>query len=558
MERSDALAGAIRYHDRTKHRPGRFARSLGYMDWDTQPDPFRRYEGAPSLRLDEVAPTESPTFDQLYTPQALACRAVDRAAISQLLYDSMALSAWKSYGGERWSLRCNPSSGNLHPTETYLIAAGIDELSSQPGLYHYDVLHHALERRATLPDDLWSALAAELPGASLLIGLSSIHWREAWKYGERAFRYCQHDVGHAIAAIAMAAAPLGWQVQLLDGPGDAECGTLLGIEDQRGDEAEAADALLLVTTAGEPTAATRDRIRSWRPPAAAIDALRQLELAGTPNQLSSSHHRWPVIDEAAAASAYPGGAGSEAPRSTPTAAASVDATVAPGLCPALGSGRRILRDRRSAVAMDGSTSMDRASFYRLLCRTLPAPATPPLAALSWRPAIHLVLFVHRVAGLDRGVYALVRDPAALEPFRSALDRGFTWELAPDAPAGLPLYRIDEGDVRLAARQLSCDQAIASDGAFAVAMIAELEPRLQDNGPWFYRRLFWEAGAVGQILYLEAEAAGLRGTGIGCFFDDAVHEVLGLSGHRYQSLYHFTVGGPVHDPRLRTLPPYAHR
>lgn len=50
--------------------------------------------------------------------------------------------------------------------------------------------------------------------------------------------------------------------------------------------------------------------------------------------------------------------------------------------------------------------------------------------------------------------------------------------------------------------------------------------------------------LGQILYLEAEAAGVHGTGIGWFFDDAVHGVLGLNDLRWQSLYHFTVGEPL--------------
>ena len=77
----------------------------------------------------------------------------------------------------------------------------------------------------------------------------------------------------------------------------------------------------------------------------------------------------------------------------------------------------------------------------------------------------------------------------------------------------------------------------------------------DGGPAAYQRLFWEAGAVGQALYLEAEAAGMRGTGIGCFFDDGVHELLGIADHSLQSLYHFTVGGPVDDPRLATQPGY---
>jgi hypothetical protein len=62
--------------------------------------------------------------------------------------------------------------------------------------------------------------------------------------------------------------------------------------------------------------------------------------------------------------------------------------------------------------------------------------------------------------------------------------------------------------------------------------------------------------VGQSLYLEAEAAGFRGTGIGCFFDDPVHQAFGLRGKDWQSLYHFTVGTPVEDRRLKTLDPYA--
>jgi hypothetical protein len=72
----------------------------------------------------------------------------------------------------------------------------------------------------------------------------------------------------------------------------------------------------------------------------------------------------------------------------------------------------------------------------------------------------------------------------------------------------------------------------------------------------YRRLFWETGVIGQVLYLEAEAFGVRATGIGCFFDDPVHQVLGFSDATYQLLYHFTTGGPVEDPRLTTLPPYG--
>jgi hypothetical protein len=133
---------------------------------------------------------------------------------------------------------------------------------------------------------------------------------------------------------------------------------------------------------------------------------------------------------------------------------------------------------------------------------------------------------------------------------------FTWTRPPGCPQELPLFVLEAGNARRLAAQVSCGQAIAGESAFSLGMIAEFEPRLRREGPWFYRRLFWETGVIGQVLYLEAEAHGVRATGIGCFFDDPVHDVLGIEGMSFQSLYHFTTGGAIDDPRLTTLPPYG--
>jgi hypothetical protein len=61
--------------------------------------------------------------------------------------------------------------------------------------------------------------------------------------------------------------------------------------------------------------------------------------------------------------------------------------------------------------------------------------------------------------------------------------------------------------------LSRHQEIAGDGAFALAMLASLATLVRQR-PFLYRHLNWECGLIGQVLYLEAEAHGLRGTGIG--------------------------------------------
>ena len=65
-----------------------------------------------------------------------------------------------------------------------------------------------------------------------------------------------------------------------------------------------------------------------------------------------------------------------------------------------------------------------------------------------------------------------------------------------------------------------------------------------------RLRFWEYGVVGYLSYLEAEATGLRAFGImGRFFDDEMHELVGIGRPCINS----TVGGPVDDARLSTLP-----
>jgi hypothetical protein len=179
-------------------------------------------------------------------------------------------------------------------------------------------------------------------------------------------------------------------------------------------------------------------------------------------------------------------------------------------------------------------------------------------AIPWRPAIHFGLFVHRVDGIEPGLYALARDAAKLETLKAAMHAHFAWEAPPGCPADLPLYLLERGDARELATQVSCRQEIAGEGAFSLGMLAEYQASLVAHGPSFYRRLFWEAGAIGQVLYLEAEAAGVRATGIGCFFDDPVHQVFGFRDLAFQSLYHFTVGGYVDDPRLTTLPAYGRR
>jgi SagB-type dehydrogenase family enzyme len=520
------------------------------MDWATQPNPFRRYPEAELLRLPLAKPGRQLPYWQLYALGDVSPEPLSLESISLFFRYALSVTAWKRFHATAWSLRANPSSGNLHPTEGYAVLPAIDRLGDAPAVYHYAPKEHGLERRAILDAKAWSELCAPFPEGSFLVGLSSVHWREAWKYGERAFRYCQHDAGHALATLRIAAAALGWGLVLLDGMGDSVIAALFGLS--RGDDYRAAEReepeLLALVTPGLPS--TSPRLVSGLT-ADIIGA----QWYGEANTLSPGHNvDWPVIDEVA-----------QATRRSASAPITEDFSGFPTYKELFGiparqgrlTAEQAILGRRSAVAMDRFTAISQEAFFRTLARLMPTRdgRSMPWDTIPWRPRIHLGLFVHRVEGVPRGLYALARDPDKLAALKEATRREFRWERLPTCPPRLPLYLLQEGDCRALAATVSCGQHIAGDGAFSLGMIADYVHSLTTYGAAFYRNLFWEAGMVGQVLYLEAEEAGVRSTGIGCYFDDPVHQVFGIASREWQSFYHFTVGGPLEDTRLTTLPAY---
>jgi SagB-type dehydrogenase family enzyme len=526
-----------RYHEQTKHHVNRYARSPGYMDWNNQPNPFRFFEGTVAIPLPFAAQDPPLEHMALYRRREVVGEPVSLSTVAGFLELSLGLSAWKVYGNSRWSLRMNPSSGNLHPTEAHLLLPAMKGLEA--GLYHYNPLRHVLEHRAALPLDLWRQITGHFNTDGFMVALSSIFWREAWKYGERAFRYCNHDIGHALAALGFSAALKGWKLTCLNGLADADIETLLGFDRTAWEplEAEHPDLVCFVQEQNGPAV-------SRTLPQEVIRAFADLMIAGKPNRLSPNPVDWQIIYRTA-----------EHCRKPRTEEARCDYGDKPFFAhpPAPLTAADIIRRRRSATAFDPDGSIDQECLFALLDKTLPRNHCPPFDVGLGATAVHLLLFVHNVPPLARGLYFFCRTPEDLQALRKAFRPDFLWEPVTD---DLPLYLLERGDVRHEAIEVSCHQEIAGFSAFSLGMIARFRETLRST-PYRYRHLFWETGMVGQVLYLEAEAQGARGTGIGCFFDDPVHLLAGIADSTWQSLYHFTVGRPVDDPRLTTLPPYHH-
>ena len=375
-KKPDPLEQVFNYHQATKHHFQGYARGPGYLDWASQPNPFRRYAGARVVTLEKIPPTDEPLYDDAFVEGRISPLPLSLRSISQLFYDSLAISAWKSTGQTSWALRVNPSSGNLHPTEGYLMCGPIEGLCDKPMVCHYAPKEHVLEVRAEFELGLWEELCVRFPKGTFFVGLTSILWREAWKYGQRAYRYCQHDAGHAIGAVSIAAAGLGWQTRVLDDLGRDELAALTGTFLEKDAESEEPDVLMALgpfEEAMQEVGLPRDQLLT----------LESLDWQGSPNQLSRSHIDW-GMDEIAEAARKPSVPGRYERLHSPPKQWSL--TTRPV------SLRKMIRQRRSAVAMDGKTRISRDTFYRMLQKTLAVPGNIPFSTLPWKPYIHLAIF----------------------------------------------------------------------------------------------------------------------------------------------------------------------
>jgi len=506
------------YHNETKHSSRRYARSLGYMDWSTQPDPFRSYTHAQKIQLPLSLENPTPPYHLIFDND-LPCAPLMLESISQLFQFSLGLAAWKEAGAQKWALRCNASSGNLHPSESYIILPPIDKISERSSISHYAPKNHELEKLCEFDTEFWTSLEK----GSFLVGISSITWREVWKYGERAFRYCSLDAGHAFRAVQIAAMMLGWKVQLLDNIDDSELNKLLGFDQEQRyiqDEKEFPDMLLAISPLHRQEIELSTLLSDL-----------PLQYEGMANLLSPSHQYWEMIELIENASS------SLAKRRKTVAVQPIPRE------PSLES-KELVLTRRSAQMMNrDKASINQEQFYTLL-------NSVKESLDGFENSTNLVIFVHNVQELEKGLYIFVRNKEHTPQLKRLMRKSFEWENIRE-----DLFLLEKGNFEYQAKTISCNQDIASDGAFSLGMLCEFSQQIQEHGPHRYKELYWECGAIGQQLYLEATSLGLSATGIGCFLDDSFHYLLGLDSNQFQSLYHFTIGRAIIDKRLTTHPPY---
>jgi SagB-type dehydrogenase family enzyme len=394
--------------------------------------------------------------------------------------------------------RAAPCTGALYHVELYLVCGDLPDLPA--GVFHYGVHDHSLRRlrtgdyRGVIVEATGNwPIAAHVP---LFMVTTSVFWRNAWKYTNRAYRHTYWDTGTMLPNTLAVADAAGLQTSLVLTFADQPVADLLGVDLDH----EAVVSLVALGTAPAPS-----------PPAPELTALdlptepystREIDYS-----LIRETHRATLLASSAEAAASrdavrafvesPAYTGSPVRRETLIPLPKPDPAQQPtdpieAVIRRRGSTRRFAREPITEDQL--STLLDRSTngipFDWLFVDDEGIPFNSNDA----------YLIVNAVEGLAPGAYVYHRERHALEPVR----------------------QMTEEEARKQAYFLALDQDLGGDAAVNVYFLADLDPMLANLGDRGYRLAQLGAALVAGKLYLASYALGLGATGL-TFYDDAVTE-----------------------------------
>jgi len=478
MADADERAVILAYHEATKHSPVSVRTRAHYLDWDNRPFPFKFYTDLERIPLPEDIPSlDVPALEAIGVTSVLdPTPGPDIAALARLLVLGAGVHHTKTFrkGGVP-HFRNYASAGALYPVEVYMGCADLQGLPA--GVYHFDPQGPSLTplREGDHRGHLVRATAGEPAAARapVVLVLTGIPWRTAWKYTERGYRHLFWDAGMILANVLALAASARLPVRVVLGFADAEVSALLGLEQRR------EFPLCLVAIGAEdfevPPAAEPPEEVSFRVP-----------------PLSQTEYVYKGILQANDAGRL------DAPKEARTwrRIEGVDQEVEPtqplSSDTAPDSLEDVLRRRGSArIFAPGA-------IPATVLRTILERATVGIPTDYAPGGAHLVepyLIANAVQGLDQGA-CVFRDGE--------------------------LRLLERGDFRREPGFLCLEQELGATAAATHFLLADLPRTLDALGARGYRAAQLEAGIFAGRLYLCAYAYRFGATGL-TFYDDAVAE-----------------------------------
>ncbi len=501
------MSTAVTYHEATKYHPETIGQGGG-LDWSAQPVPYKEYDCAEPIELADFLPFDPNPFTGRPADADAHAQVQGEpslAALSHLIFYTYGVTGVVPGEPRHLLLRACPSAGGLYPAECYVIVREWPDLPS--GLYGYDPAHHRLIPLWAGPEIADAAATAcygnaAVEAAPVMLVITGVFRRSAWRYGERAYRRILLDSGHLLGNATIASHALGLRCTLTAAFCDERLNTLLRIDSAE----EGALAVITVHPPGE----------SERPTWSALPSTTSSTVS-VPPLLEALHH----------ASVLP----TERPHLVPRGEDQADdleqryglrggvPLAIPGVPSALTRAplNAILRRRSTRRFRRATMSTEQ------LARILGYAYHPEILGLGEQPALDRSLLMTFVAvlaveGLAAGVYYY-------------------------APHSNELRLLKAGCSRDAVQFLCLGQELGGDATVVVFHTADLQRAVKRQGERAYRYLHLDAGMLGERLDLAALSEGLGASGIGGFFDDQVTDLLGIPAEQ-AVVYITTLGVPV--------------
>ena len=515
---SSGSAGSIarRYHQATNHPTDQAVLDehyAGSMIEELRPRPHKLYPTLEPIPLPgDFAPSTMPALDAIADATGAGSegeRLPCLADLARLCYFTDGITKRLRRGERAIDFRAAPCTGALYHVELYLVCGDLPDLPA--GVYHYGVHDHALRRLRTGD---YRGVIVEATGvetavatAPVVMVTTSVFWRNAWKYANRAYRHTYWDTGTMLPNTLAVAAANSLPAQLVFGFADRPVADLIGVDlDHEG--------VIGLVAFGRATGAPQPA-----PP------LTPLDLPTEPYSprvidypLIRETHRATLLasgEQAATWRAVRVAPGFPAPSGVPLVSLPppeqfpVPTDPVEDVIRRRGSTRRFARD---------PVSLDQLSV--LLHRTTRGLPSDSLGR-SGVPFGVAYLLVNAVAGLQPGVYIYDRDRHQL---------------------GL-LRPLTEEQARERAYFLSLEQDLGGDAAVNVYFLTDLDPILDRIGDRGYRLAQLGAALVAGKQYLAAYALGLGATGL-TFFDDAATEFFSPHFRGKSVMFLMAIGMPA--------------
>ncbi len=255
--RVDAIRRFLRETDHALDRAE--SQYAGTLNPALRPRPDKRYPTLAPRPLPDVAELAPSPISALTAIAdageggTAAGRTLDVDALARIAFFTNGITKTIRRGGQTIAFRAAPTTGALYHIELYLVTGDLPGLPA--GVYHYGAHDHALRqlRAGDFRQTVVEATGHEpaTTQAPAIMVMTSVFWRNAWKYAARAYRHTYWDAGTMLPNILAVAAADGIPARLVLSFADAEIAGLLGIDLDR----EGVVALVALGAGEAPSAA---------------------------------------------------------------------------------------------------------------------------------------------------------------------------------------------------------------------------------------------------------------------------------------------------------------